>query len=346
MPRGTSPSLAQQLQLSREVARLVRARQPLEKALAELARASGGSLGRAAEAVGERLAAGESLAQSLAPGSSRGARMLAATIDIGQSAGRLDVALESWTSLHASLSGLRQRLFAASVYPALLMIVAVVSLTTTAWQLIPHYERAFAVFSDRPPMWLGAIAWINRYLGYCVALFLLAMLMPPVVWWWRRRGVTALGVYREESSRCYLQSHVARLAVLALHPGRPVSDLVQTLERAAGRPSAAGGERDGVSPSPPAPNEEAAQQLLGRETMMTLAALEGGIVEPDQCQALLDGIAVQTKRQGDAQAQRTARWLPMFVALIVGAAVATTYVALIYGPWLMLFQQIVDPTEK
>jgi type II secretory pathway component PulF len=271
--------------------------------------------------------------------------MLAAAIDIGQSAGRLDVALESWTSLHASLSGMRKRLFAASVYPALLMFVAVVSLTMTAWQLIPHYERAFAVFSDEPPVWLGAVAWIHRHLWYCVALFLLAMLMPALVWWWRRRGVTALGVYREEASRCYVQSHVARLAVLALNSGRPVSELVRALERAAGRPGLPGsvGEVDEVVQ---APNEEVTQQVLGRETTMTLAALEGGIVTPEQCQTLLESIATQTKRQGDVQAQKAARWLPMLVALIVGAAVATTYVVLIYGPWLMLFHQIASPTEK
>ena len=339
MSRDTSLSLSQQLELSRELARLVRARLPLETALAQLSREDQSDRGRAATEVNEQLTSGKPLAQALASGASRSSQMLAAAIELGQSHGRLDEALESWTSLYASLGRMQQRLLVASVYPILLMLLTIVSLTLTAWHLIPHYENAFLILADEPPVWLGALSWVKRHLVLLVAALVLAVCTPLIAWWLRRRGVTSSGVYRDKASRAYLHAHVARLALVAVRSGQAIVDLLPMLERAAGLPLKVAESRLGASALE---RSRLSGVLLGRETTMILSSLESGLLSPEKGETLLESVATQTKRYADEQADRQTRWLPIFVALIVGTVTVLTYVALIYGPWVILFYEIVD----
>jgi hypothetical protein len=340
MTRGMSLSLSQQLELSREVARLVRAQLPIEEALSQLAREDSSSRGRAAGEVGQQLSAGQSLAEALASGKTRPARMLSAAIDIGEASGRLDKALESWTSLYTNVHRMRQRLLVASVYPMLLMLMAILSLTVTAWFLIPHYENAFLILARKPPIWLGALVWVNRHLWVVVTTLIIVFCLPLFIWWTRRRGIDSFGAYRDGASRSYVHAHVAQLALIALHSGQAVTGLLPALERSAGRMLPSDEKQD--LQGKPAGIERVNEKLLGSETLAILASLHAGVLTPEKSISLLESIAIQTKRQADERAARQTRRLPILVSLVVGSATVFTYVALIYGPWIVLFYEIIE----
>jgi hypothetical protein len=343
----------QQLQLAREIARLTRARLPLQQALVEIAGKQAwkrkGSLAHAAQLLGERLAQGQSLTDSLAPGQKASTRMLASVIEIGQAANQLPAALESWTRYHIDYRHSRQRLQTALVYPALLIVVTVVSLVFTAWKLIPHYDQAFTSLAERRPDWLAAVQSVHANLGLFSIVFVAVVCLPPTVWWLRRRSLDRYGVPRDPSGRYYLHAHAARLARSAVATGRSVKDFLDCLLQGCGQrltsPKKTGTDSGAHHHIQNDIQSQASFALLGRETALTLASLDARIISPQQCHELLTLIAEQTDRRAEAQAESDARWLPMLVALTVGVGIAIAYVGLIYLPWVTLFYEIASPIE-
>lgn len=333
-------SLEQQLDLSRALARTVRSRLPLEAALTELAIESHGDLRHAAELVGKRLAAGHSLSDALATGSSRSARMLAATIDIGQLTNRLDATLESWSSLHMDVTRARRRLLVAMIYPILMFLVACVSLSYTIWQMVPLYADAFSNLTNEAPGWFHFVRSARQSLLVGNGLIIAGILMGSIWWWKQRSGVDSHGAPRDPSERPYLHAHSARLAAMGVGSGRPVSELFSKLLPASGGTSFVGISTDASLSQLLAPSTLA---LLGRETTVALLTLDAGAVSVEQCEQLLQSFAVETERRAELQSERLARWLPMGVSLMVGLFVSAAYVGMIYIPWVTLFHQLTDP---
>lgn len=323
-------SLEQQLELSRELARTVRSRLPLEAALTELSLEGRGSMRQAAELVGRRLAAGQSLSAALAAGCSRSTRMLAATIDIGQLTNRLDATLESWSTFHINVSRGRRRLLVAMLYPVLMILVACASLSYTTWQLVPHYDEAFTLLGNQAPGWFQLVLSAKQFIWLGNALVIMTVLMAAIWWWQRRSGFDAHGAPRDPSERSYLHAHTARLAAVAVGSGRPVGELRTTLLLASG----------GTDGHQPAVWNHA---IVGRETAIALETLDLRAVSMEQCVQLLQSLANETERRADMQSERLARWLPMFISILVGMFVAAAYVGLIYLPWITLFEQLVRP---
>ncbi len=62
---------------------------------------------------------------------------------MGQAGRCLESALESWLNWYRQTTRAKRSLVAGLVYPVLLVIIAIGSLTFTAWQLIPEYDSAF-----------------------------------------------------------------------------------------------------------------------------------------------------------------------------------------------------------
>lgn len=341
MSQQSALGIDQQIQLVREIARLVRARLPLEQTVAELAGKHRGNLGEAARLVDARLADGHSLKDSLAAGHSRSTRMLAAAIEIGQSANQLPPALESWTNYHIDSRRSRQRLNTTLVYPALLVVVMILSLVYTAWKLIPHYEQAYATLAQHRPAWLDSVRWIHQNLLLFTIAFLVAVTAIPLFWWLRGRSVDRRGVPRDPATRYYLHVHAARLAAIAVTSGHPLPEIFSSILRGCGGSATVTTEQ---APAEKRIQNADAYALLGRECMLTLASLDAGIISPEQCVTFLHTVSQETERRASAQVDSDARWLPMLVALCVGLGVTVAYVGLIYLPWVALFQELALPS--
>ena len=219
-------TLAQQLAVCQQVARLVRAKLPISGELARLANDASRTTADSARAVDPRLASGQSLAQALASDDSRRSRVLSACIAVGEQSGKVDQALESWTAMHLAASRCKQSLRTAMIYPSLLIIITLLSLSYIVWLLIPEYRTTYALFSAELPGWLELLVLVRERLGLLTVGLLILGLLPVAIWYLRRTGFDRYGLPRETANRLRCQALSTELATIGISSGMPLNQLL------------------------------------------------------------------------------------------------------------------------
>lgn len=324
-----SLKLVDRLQLAREIAKLVRARLPLEKALSHLAANSHSTLSQSIEAVNQRLQSGQSLAESFAQGTDPPTRMLAASIQLGESSNALDQALDYWASYHVTQQRLLRSLSSALVYPLLLVLVALTSILYSAWKLLPQYQQAFTQLAEVRPQWLGALDFIERYFG----LIALAVIAGVLLVLWRslgnRHGLDRLGLPRNSALRYSFYSQFAYMSALAVRSGQPVHAWLSSVMQSMGL--TLNDNPDELLNSPEC------SQLVGQETSGVLIGLQTGQLSAADSESLLQTIGANAAVQAELECERLVHRLPMITSIVVGASAVATYLGLIYLPWIALF---------
>ncbi len=330
----------EQLQLVQELAKCIRAKMPLEQALRSISDQSGKNLRLAADALSTRLAQGRSLEESISPSTSRDGQMLAASIAVGSKAGRLDEALESWASYHLAMHHcLRQRL-TALIYPTFLIVVMVSSLVFTAYQLGPKYRTAFIELTRTEPGWLQPLLLVHNYPSIFLTFLLTAALAIPLSYFARLVMRDRHGMPRDNAHRSFLHAHVARLADMSISSGHSVEVIVPWLLRAVGfRSTSIASFGNDVSSLK---TNQALQRGIGLESCLTLAALRDELIPASEATKLFQTIAEQKEQLARNTADRISKSLPIVVGAGVGIIVAVLYLALIYLPWLSLFNQLTE----
>ena len=325
--------LVNRLQLAREIARMVRANLPLERALSHLANNSHGAISKSIEAVNQRLQAGQSLADSLAQGTDQPTRMLAASIELGESSGALDQALERWASYHLTKQRLLRSLSSALVYPLLLVTIALTSILYSVWKLLPQYEQAFTQLAEVRPQWLGGLEFVDRYFGFIA----LAITTCVLLILWRclgnRQGRDRFGLPRNGALRYLFVSHCAHMSALAVRSGQPVHAWLGSVLQSVGL----------ISEEQPDRQLASCSQLIGNETSGVLLGLQAGQLSAADSESLLTTIATNAALQAELECERLVHRLPMVTSIVVGSAAVVTYLGLIYLPWLALFYHIARP---
>ncbi len=336
MPKP-SLTLNEQLALCRQVARLVHSKLPLEGELARLAR-SESSLGTsAAQRVDQQLSAGQSLSDALAAGTSRRSRSLAACIEVGERSERLDRTLDAWTDMHLASSRYGQTLRTAMVYPCLLIAVTLCSLGYVVWALIPEYRDTYAQYNARLPTWLEWLVAVRQQMGWLMIGLLLTAMAPLLWWYWRRQSFDRAGLPNEAARRARVLALSSQLLQCGVEGSVPLAALIPLCAQASGA-NASDAQQAFV-----AIGQQRSVPTLGREASLLTSSLHAGLLTPVETSQHLSEVAGYLKQLADDQAARAARWLPMLVALIVGALTIVTYVCLIYWPWLQLLQRIAQP---
>lgn len=329
-------TLANRLQLAQEIAKLVRTRLPLTKALQHLSGQTSGSFSQAIDAVDRRLQAGHSLSGSLAHSADAPTRMLAASIELGERSGALDQALELWADYFLTQQQFHRRLTSAIVYPLLLVLVALVSILYSAWSLIPQYKQAFAQLAETQPAWLQALDFLDQHFAWfavglvCIVLF--------VLWrsFGRRQGRDRLGIPRSEAMEYLYYSQAARMCALGVMSGQAVSNWVGlVLQSMALQP-------DATAENPVANNLWS--RRLGKETNSVLVGLIAGHINSVDCQSLLQTIAGNSATQADLAMERQVQRWPVVTSFVVAIVAVATYLCLIYLPWLALYYHIASNT--
>jgi type II secretory pathway component PulF len=329
-------TLAQQLAVCQQVARLVRAKLPISGELARLADDASHPMVASARAVDQRLTAGQSLAQALASDDSRNSRILAACIEIGEQSGHLDQALEYWTAMHLASSRCAKSLRAAMVYPTLLIAITLLSLGYVIWQVIPEYRATYALFSSDLPSWLELLVAFRDQLGLLMLGMLLIILAPIVVWRQRRTGVDRFGLPRQPADRLRFQALATELAAMGISSQMPLKQLIELSVLASG------GSRSAADESFELIQQQRRVPQLALETSLLFASLHAGIVSAQEAVHNLTCVAQHLRQHADLLAERTVRWLPMLVALSVGFLTVLAYVFLIYLPWILLLQRMLQ----
>ncbi len=336
MPESTL-TLAQQLALCQQVARLVRGKLPIAGELSRLIDQESGLSSAAARTVDEQLASGKPLAAVIAGDPSRSSRMLSACIEVGEQAGKLEQTLEAWTELHLACSRYSKSLRAALVYPALLIVVTLLSLGYIIWQLIPEYRATYAQFDADLPVWLEWLIGIREQLGFLLVGLLLVAVAPLVGWYWRRRSFDARGLPRDVPQRLRVQVLSAEVLKSGIDGGLPLTRLVPLSVQGSGGDAAA------VDRALPLVQNQKLVPQWARESSMLISSLHAGLLSAEETSRHLSHVADTLRQQADDRAASSARWLPMLVALTIGGLTIVTYVFLIYLPWILLLMRIVEP---
>lgn len=332
-----SPSpltLAQQLALCQQVARLVRSKLPISGELARMVESGSGATEQAAKVVDKELSQGKTLAAAIAGDNSRNSRMLAACIEVGQRSGCLEQTLDAWAAMHFARSRYSKKLRTAMVYPLLLILVTLLSLGYVIWQLIPEYRSTYAQFGEQLPIWLEWLVSVRERLGVMMVLLILLAILPLLCWYWHRKSFDAKGLPRELPQRLRVQGLVSELLSVGIKRGLSLTELLPFSVLASGGSS---------TEAQKALARVQQQQLipeLAPQASMLLAALHGGVTDQAEASQLLEEVADYLRQQADDRALRNERWLPMLVAITVGVLTILTYVGLIYLPWILLMQRL------
>lgn len=336
VPPNPQLSLEQQLAICSRVATLVKARLPIAGELTRGLHRSAARVRQPAAAVEAAVAGGQPLADTLAGDSSRHSRSLHACIEAGERSGSLDRILEDWSEMHLANGRHVQALRTALIYPSLLILVTLCSLGFVVWLLIPEYQATYQLFQYELPGWLKVLVRIREHMAAFMTLLIAALAVPLIFWFWRRRSHDSHNQPRNQVRRLRLQalasdlcSHLleaqvtlkelAPLATRSMHASDP--DIQLSFERLC--------QQRRVSP-------------LASETSMLLVSLHVGLIDRQEAIEQLRAVAQQLRTSADMLANRSVRWLPMMVALIVGATTILTYVLLIYLPWVALLSRIVE----
>lgn len=329
-------TLRQQILLCQQIARLARAKLPLQDRLSESVGVQGlpSEISQASQHVCDRLMQGKSLKDALVSDDSADSRILSACLEVGQSSNCLDQALENWTSIHLANDRAKKSLQTAMVYPVALIVIAWIAVGWTAWQLIPEIRSAYLQYEAMPPTWLKWIFVARDHFAWTVMSLVLMVTIPLFYWHWNRGRVDLFGVPRTAAKRLRLQALATRLAGLQLLAERPLSESLPLCLAAMGT-------------AEPECQKSFQNLRLHRtlasmplETTMVLASLHSGIVSRDQAAEHCNQISHRLTEQADQHDQRDTRWLPVLIALLVGGLTLATYGLLVYVPWIGLMLRI------
>lgn len=331
--------LMQQLEICQHIAKLAHARLPVAGQLRKLAERSSSATSQAAQQVEAQLEAGAPLVKALVNDNSRNSRILAACIEAGEAANKLDVTLTAWTDMHIANARDSRMLRTSLLYPLLLISLTLWSLGWIVWKLVPEYRKTYEVFQLQLPGWLKTLSLARDHFWWLMFGLVVLIFAPLLMWAWRRRCFDKVGLPLEPSRRLRLQSLAAQLAGTMIERAQPLQKTIK-LSMAA----------TGVSTDLSNSAYEKVQQRhslssLSGETSMLLTSLHAGLIDLQTAVTNLRDLAVLLNQRADRIAQRHARWLPMLVAATVGLATILIYVLLIYMPWIEMLKQIGSPTK-
>jgi general secretion pathway protein F len=179
-------SLDQFVALNDELAALVRARVPMERALSEIGRDVPGTLGETMRLLASRMSRGETLAQAIAAERERFPGIYHAVVAAGLKAGRLPAALEGLAGFSRQCADLRHAVGAALIYPAILVTLAWSLLLVFVFFVAPQFVRTYDLFRFQPSSALAAFTKMRDSVVYWGPV--VPVLLALAGWWWVRSG--------------------------------------------------------------------------------------------------------------------------------------------------------------
>ena len=182
---GGGMGLDQRAKLARLLATLLSAGIPLDRALKLLeAQAPTAKGKRMAEAAAEAVVAGKSLSAALESAQLGFAADEIGLIRAGEQTGALAAVLEDMGQMLERRQELRSRMISALVYPAILLVMALMSLTVISTVLIPNIAPLFENSRQPPPLMVTLIMSMTAALsahGLKLALLTAALVLLAIL---------------------------------------------------------------------------------------------------------------------------------------------------------------------
>lgn len=174
--RRRGPKPGEITQMTRELAILVSAGQPLEQALVTLSQGPGPVPALSAQVLA-RVRAGTSLSAALEEQGPVFPRLYVNMIRAGESSGTLDVVLERLAELRERGEKTREMVVSAMLYPAILIVVSLASVFLLLTFVVPQFETIFKDAGAALPTPTAVVIAIGRFCqdyGWMVGLGIVA----------------------------------------------------------------------------------------------------------------------------------------------------------------------------
>jgi general secretion pathway protein F len=176
---GRRVPVAELARLFALLARLLRAGVVLDRALGMLTEATPGRAARALLAAARaRMRGGARLSEALGDRAAEIGPMALAMIRAGEESGALAEVLARIAAHMARVAAIRQRVISASIYPAILLAAATVTIGLFLGIALPQFQAMFAEAGARPA---GAAGWVLAGASWLAD-----------AWWWLLAGFAAL----------------------------------------------------------------------------------------------------------------------------------------------------------
>jgi general secretion pathway protein F len=271
--------------MTRELAILVAAGQPLEQALVTLAHGTGPIAALSGQVLA-RVRAGASLSTALEEQGPVFPRLYVNMVRAGESSGTLDVVLERLAELRERGEKTREMVVSAMLYPAILVVVSLASVFLLLTFVVPQFETIFKDAGAALPTPTAIVIAIGRFCqdyGWMVGLGIVAAVIAV-------RRVLALPGPRLAWDRAMLRLPLIGPLVRTLATARFCRTLSTLVGNGVDLPSAIALSRDVVS------NTAVSAAM---ETVITGVRQGRGLADPLAEIGIFPPLAVQMLRVGE-----------------------------------------------
>ena len=181
--------------VTRELGTLLRAGLPLDRALSILISLAGDRpLGGLLSGVRQRVKDGATLAGAMEAQGPVFSPFYLSLVRAAEAGGALDVVLDRLADYMARSRELRSTLVSALIYPATLIVVAVVAILILLGYVVPQFTEMFEGFGHALPLSTRVTIAVGE--GVRDYGWLLLVLVPAAIWWVRRQLADRAGAYR------------------------------------------------------------------------------------------------------------------------------------------------------
>lgn len=176
--RGGSLNSTELSLFTRQLATLTRSGLPLDEALAAVSQQSESKrVQRVTLGVRSRVIEGNSLARAMGEFPGAFPTLFRATIEAGESAGKLDSVLERLADYAERSQAIRSKVMLATFYPAILTFVAIGVIALLMSYVVPKVVGVFdSIGADLPPLTKGLIATSEFLQNYGLGIFIALVL--------------------------------------------------------------------------------------------------------------------------------------------------------------------------
>jgi general secretion pathway protein F len=324
--------------LTRELSTLLKAGLPLDRALGILTSLAGNdTLSAMLGDVRERVKAGATLADAMEAQESVFSRFYISLLRAGESGGALEVVLERLADHMESAKETRSSLTSALIYPAILVVVAVVSILILLGYVVPQFTQMFDGMGQALPLSTRITIAVGETLQSYG--WLLVLVVAGCSWFMQRQLADPSSAYKWHAlllripvaGEIVVKMEVARFAHTLgtlLHNGIPllravtiVKDTMGNLVLAQGLDKVAGGLKKGQSLADPLSE---VPHFSTFAVHMIRVGEESGELEQ-----ILQQIAATFDRDTQVTIKRAMALLEPMLILVLGVVIAAVIISIL-----------------
>lgn len=333
------------LALNAEIISLSRVELPLDPHLGRLSKQLAGPLRRLGEDLSERISAGQSLDEAMEELGDGFPPMYRAVVTAGMRSGRLTSALEDIAATARRVQQLRVSYLTASIYPAILLILAGVFGVTIGMDQL-HQMRAICVDSmvaegSFSLMTIDFLLALKPLFLALIPIGVLLLCFPVVLQIWpstlfRAEGLSAwlLPGSRQVAQNCQW-AMVFDLMSLLIEYETPLPEAIRLATQASGSHRMAAVGRHWA---------ERIEQGDRRWAPPELNPISRWLLPSNLEPAALSKVLALTAQRYFSKARRQTHWiqnqLPIYATLVIGGLVVVFYAAMLFVPWIIILQNV------